>query len=246
MPDQSDQERDRPSPGVAVVVPAAGQGTRLGGRRKQFRRLGGRPLLAQTLLVFERCAAVDALVVAGPPGEAAALERRLRAEGLEKLHAVVEGSASRQASVAAALAVVPEASSVVLVHDAVRPFIEEKRVEAVIEAVRAEGAAALAVPVADTLRRVADGTFGATAPRETLYRMQTPQGFRRAWLAEAHTAARSGPPATDDVELVQRVGYAVRLVEGDAHNFKITTPEDWLLARRLWPRWEETIGERAS
>ncbi len=239
--DAAKNDRHSPPPEVAVIVPAAGRGTRLGGARKQFRLLGGRPLLVRTLLVFERCAAVDALFVAGPPGEAAALEERLCAEELDKLAAVVEGGASRQASVAAALEVVPEAAGVVLVHDAVRPFVEEERVEAVIRVVCAEGAAALAVPVADTLRRVADGTFSRAVPREDLYRMQTPQGFRRTWLAEAHAAAEGHPPATDDVELVQRTGRAVRLVKGSAMNFKITTPEDWKLAQRLWPRWEEAL-----
>jgi 2-C-methyl-D-erythritol 4-phosphate cytidylyltransferase len=92
------------------------------------------------------------------------------------------------------------------------------------------------MPVADTLRQAADGVFGDTVPRQDLYRMQTPQGFRRAWLEEAHrqAAAADAPPATDDVGLVQRTGRDVHLVEGRRRNFKITTDGDWQMAQRLW------------
>ncbi len=230
----------RPSPfaersEVAVLLPAAGSGTRMGGAKKQFRLLGGKPLLVQTLLVFEQHPAVDILVVAAPEAERATLEEALREAGLAKLHAVVAGGATRQDSVAAALGALPESVAVVLVHDAVRPFVEEKQLNAVIEVARTEGAAALALPLADTLRRGADGLFGETLSRAGLYRMQTPQGFRRDWFEAAHAeAARTGHQATDDVALVQHLGHPVRIIEGSADNFKITTPEDWRRALRLW------------
>jgi 2-C-methyl-D-erythritol 4-phosphate cytidylyltransferase len=93
--------------------------------------------------------------------------------------------------------------------------------------------------VADTLRAAdADGRFGATVSREGLYRMQTPQGFRRAWLEAAHAAADDDdPPATDDVALVHAHGHAVHLVPGDPRNVKLTTPGDWAQAQHLWPTW---------
>lgn len=227
-----------PSPDVAVLVPAAGAGRRLGGAPKQFRLLGSKSLLVQTLDVFESHPDVGALVVAAPASEVERLEETLRAEGLIKLADVVVGGATRQASVEAALAVVPATVEIVLVHDAVRPFVEHEQVRAVIRTVRAHGAAALAVPVADTLRQgTKGGTFGETVPRRGLYQMQTPQGFRRAWLQEAYEAARrDGLTATDDVELVQRLGHAVQIVSGSARNFKITTPADWVLAEALWDR----------
>ena len=208
----------------------------MGGAPKQFRLLGGKPLLVQTLRAFERHPDVGALVVAAPAPEAERLEEALRAEGLTKLTDVVAGGSTRQASVALALAAVPPSTDVVLVHDAVRPFVEPEHVRAVIEAVRLHGAAALAVPVADTLRRGAEaGAFGETVPRQGLYHMQTPQGFRRDWLHEAHEAARrDGLAATDDVELVQRLGHAVQVVPGSARNFKLTTAADWELAQALW------------
>ncbi|MGI9174399.1 MAG: 2-C-methyl-D-erythritol 4-phosphate cytidylyltransferase [Rhodothermales bacterium] len=223
------------SPSVAVLFPAAGAGRRMGGPPKQFRLLGGKPLLVQTLLAFERHPDVHALVVAAPASEVEELREGLRAEGLTKLTDVVAGGATRQESVGAALAAAPATADVVLVHDAVRPFIGEKALTAVIRAVREQGAAAVAVPVADTLRQGADGTFGATVPRQGLYRMQTPQGFRRDWLQAAHEKARrDGYSATDEVDLVQRLGHAVQIVPGSARNFKITKPGDWELAQALW------------
>jgi len=223
---------------VAVLVPAAGEGRRLGGRRKQFRLLGGKPLLVQTLLVFERHPAVHYLLVATPAEAVEPLTIELRGVGVTKLHAVVAGGATRQASVGLALQAVPPAVDIVLVHDAVRPFVEPALISAVIQRVREAGAAALAIPMADTVRQDVNGCFGETVPRETLLRMQTPQGFRRDWFEAAHAEAmREGREATDDVELVQHLGYAVEVIPGNSRNVKITTREDWELAQALWPRW---------
>jgi 2-C-methyl-D-erythritol 4-phosphate cytidylyltransferase len=230
--------------GVAVLVPAAGQGLRLGGSTpKQFRQLGGQPLLVQTLLRFEHHPAVDHLVVAAPAAELASLRDVLPAAGLTKLAAIVAGGATRQDSVGAALAAAPEGAGIVLVHDAVRPFITAESISAVIAAVWADGAAALALPMTDTVRRGVEGRFGETVPRAGLYRMQTPQGFRRDWFTAAHAAAvRRGFQATDDVDLVQHLGHSVRIVPGSPRNVKITTPDDWDLARLLWPHWSAAPG----
>ncbi len=227
---------------VAVLIPAAGEGSRLGGPRKQFRTLGDRPLLVQVLLVFERHSDVGHLVVAVPENHVQEVSDRLQAEGLSKLTAVVSGGDSRQESVQHALRAVPAPVEVVLVHDAVRPFVEAQEVRSVIGAVRTHGAASLAMPVADTLRKVSDDSFGETVPRRGLYRMQTPQGFRRAWLEDAHRAAAEtdGVAATDDVGLVQRQDRDVHLVQGSRRNFKITTPGDWQMAQSLWHAWSHT------
>ncbi len=226
-----------------MLIPAAGEGTRLGGRRKQFRRLGGEPLLVQTLRVFERHPEVDHLLVAAPNEAIEALEAELRRVGLTKLTAVVAGGATRQESVRAALAAVPEGVDVVLVHDAVRPFVEAEHLAAVIRAIRTDGAAALALPVVDTMRYGAKTGFGDSISREGLYRMQTPQGFRRDWFEEAHDLAGAQHlQATDDVELVQNLGRQVQIVVGSPRNIKITTPEDWELAQLLWPHWQASLA----
>lgn len=220
---------------VAVLVPAGGAGTRMGSTRKQFRELGGAPLLVHTLRVFDAHPGVTSLFVSAPADRCDELSRELGAYGIEKLAAVVVGGATRQRSVAAALAAVPRTVEIVLVHDAVRPFVSAHEIQAVIDAVARTGAAALALPVADTLRRAEGEVFGETVPREGFYRMQTPQGFKAGLLREAfRTAEQEGVDATDDVALVQRIGHPVHVVPGSARNFKITTPEDWALAEDLF------------
>ena len=233
---------------VAVLVPAAGEGSRLGGVRKQFRTLGDRPLLVQVLLVFEQHPAVGHLVVAVPEEHVREVSDRLQSEGLSKLTAVVSGGDSRQSSVRNALRAVPAPVEVVLVHDAVRPFVKAREVQRVIDGVRTHGAASLAMPVADTLRQAEDDTFGETVPRNGLCRMQTPQGFRRAWLEEAHRMAveADDAPATDDVGRVQRAGRAVHCVHGHRRNFKITTKGDWTMAQQLWGPWTNDPDRMAT
>lgn len=216
------------------MIPAAGSGTRLGGERKQDRLLGDAPLLVQTLRRFDAHTEVDGLVVAVPVGEGEAFRRQLPVFGFQKPLIVVEGGASRRASVARALTALPDAVGYVLVHDAVRPFVTNELISSVIAATRTHGAAVPAVPVADTVRRADGGVFGETVPRDGLYLVQTPQGFRRDWLERAYTLDAPDAEITDDAALVQQAGYSVHLVPGEAHNFKITTPGDWALARLLW------------
>lgn len=220
---------------VGVLVPAAGRGVRMGGSRKQFRELGGATILHRTLSLFEVHPQVDVIVVAAPMDDVQNVRDELRATGMSKLLDVVVGGASRQDSVASALSALPPWVEVVLVHDAVRPFLPADRISAVIEAVCKNGAAALAVPLSDTLRTGNGGIFGNTVSRSGLHRMQTPQGFRRDWFEEAHQKARAeGFQETDDVALVQRAGRPVRIVEGTSTNIKITTPADWELAHAIW------------
>lgn len=222
---------------TTVIVPAAGSGTRMGGVPKQFRMLGGAPVLVQTLRAFRG----HRLVVPVSAGEVEVVEALLGAYDVEAK--VVVGGATRQDSVAAGLAAVPDGTEVVLVHDAVRPFLAAEKLDAVIEAIRSEGAAALAVPVADTLRQGQDGLFGETVDRDGLWRMQTPQGAQLDVFREAHRQAQDGTfLATDEVGVLQQAGYTVTLVEGDARNLKLTHPADWALAEALWPSWASDEG----
>jgi 2-C-methyl-D-erythritol 4-phosphate cytidylyltransferase len=212
-----------------------------------MRCLGDAPVLVQTLRAFERSPVVGALVVAGPPEETDALRSALGETDLSKLRAVVAGGASRQASVRRAFAAAPaEEAEVLLVHDAVRPFVPAGRIRAVAEAARETGAAAPAVPASDTLRRAEAERFTETVDRAGCFQMQTPQGFRRALLADAFAQAEqqqrgAEEAATDDVGLVQAAGHDVHRVDGDRRNFKITTPADWQLAQALWPVWLEGL-----
>lgn len=229
-----------------MLVPAAGRGSRMGGTRKQYRMLGGASLLVRTLQVLQASPAIDHIVVAAPEADVDRLTRQLGAQGIHKLHALVRGGSSRQTSVARALEATPDGTDVVVVHDAVRPFVPPSCIEAVVETARRVGAASLAIAATDTLRRGRDNVFEETVDRSGLYRMQTPQAFRASWFREAHRAARTdGFVGTDDVALLQRVGRAVTIVDGSPMNIKITTPDDWLLAEALWAMRETNPAEDA-
>jgi 2-C-methyl-D-erythritol 4-phosphate cytidylyltransferase len=219
-------------PRVAVVIPAAGHGLRLGGQRKQFRLLEGRSILRRTIETFLQVPAVTRIVVAVP---ADGLSEAAEEVGSVKSNVpieVVPGGTTRRESVSLALEGVPADVDVILVHDAVRPFVRPETIGAVIEAAAEHGAAAPGLPVTDTLREGTAEWFGSTASREGLFRMQTPQGFAASLLRRAYGAA-DDVGATDDVELVQLSGERVRIVPGDAGNIKITTEDDWRLATAL-------------
>ena len=227
---------------IGVVIPAGGSGSRMaaeGAPSKQYRALGGAPVFVQTLRAFARHPGVGPAVVVAPASDLEDVVDALVRADLEAV--VVEGGATRQDSVAAGVRAL-EGAEVVLVHDAVRPFVSGPVIGAVLEAALAHGAAAAAVPVADTLRQGGGGPlFGATVPRDGLWAMQTPQGARRDWLVRAHANA-AGVVATDEVGLLQNAGYPVRIVEGDARNVKITRPSDWAMATAMWPAWAEAEG----
>ncbi len=220
---------------TVVIIPAAGAGKRLGGRRKQFRMLGDASLLVQTLRRFERHPGISAILVAAPPSDVDAMLPELKAAGITKLISVVPGGETRKASVERALKAVPSDVELILVHDAVRPFVDAALISAVIDRASETGAAAPAVSATDTLRIGSNGYYGDTVPREGVLQMQTPQAFRRRILTEAYDrAADEGWEATDDVELVRLSGHRVAVVEGSTMNMKITSTDDWKMAQILW------------
>ena len=222
------------TPDVVVLIPAGGVGLRLGLRTpKQFLRIGAGTILATTLRHFTRHPAVRAVVIAAPAAHLArtrALTARLRGRVTVE---VVEGGASRQESVWRALQAAPADTSIVLVHDAVRPFITGQLIDAIRTGAEAHGAVLCALPIVETVKRVVDGVVESTLDRSTLWAVQTPQGFRAPLLREAHEKARrDGIVGTDEAMLVERLGHAVRVVPGSADNVKITTPDDLRRARR--------------
>jgi 2-C-methyl-D-erythritol 4-phosphate cytidylyltransferase len=216
-----------------VIIPAGGAGTRLGRRTpKQFLRLGRAPILAVTVAHFARHPRVGVIVVAVPSAHVTRAERLLRRSGGRAPVRVVAGGATRQESVARALAAVPPGLDPVIVHDAVRPLITRAVIDRVLAATDRDGAAICALPVAETVKRVRDGRVETTIDRRDLWSVQTPQAFRTALLREAHDKARrDGIDGTDDAMLVERLGHSVRVVEGLAANIKITTLADLARAR---------------
>ncbi|WP_425559781.1 2-C-methyl-D-erythritol 4-phosphate cytidylyltransferase [Kitasatospora terrestris] len=237
---------------AAAVVPAAGRGERLGpGAPKALRELGGVPLLVHAVRALARSRAVGLVVVAAPPQGVAEVAALLDSHGLDgKDVKVVAGGATRQESVRLGLAAIPAETEVVLVHDAARPLVPVEVVDAVAAAVRAgAGAVVPAVPLADTVKRVEPQPAGAPEPvletpdRSALRAVQTPQGFRRAALAEAHEKALDGEAqVTDDAGLIEHFGGRVVVVPGHEEAFKVTRPLDLVLAEAVLARRRATDG----
>jgi 2-C-methyl-D-erythritol 4-phosphate cytidylyltransferase len=220
---------------------AAGRGVRAqpggtDGEPKQYRLLGGVPLLLWAIRPFAQHPRVGPIVVVLPPEHAAAPPEWLRAQLSDRL-LVASGGDVRQQSVANGLARLPPGPSLVLVHDAARPFVGRDLIDRVL-AVAERGAAGVpGLPLSDTVKETdAAGLVLRTVPRDRLVAVQTPQAFPRAMLEAAHQRARSDPAtgaATDDAALCERLGHPVRIVAGSARNMKITTAEDFSLAEAL-------------
>lgn len=220
--------------GSWAVVPAAGRGERLGtAGAKALVPLSGVPMLARCLVSIAKAAGIVGAVLAAPPGE----EERVRevAERVWPLPLeVVAGGESRQASVAAALALVAEEAEAIVVHDAARPLAGPELFERAMAALEEADGAICAVPLVDTPKRAQEGRVVETVERAGLWRVQTPQAFRATVIRHAHEqAARDGFAGTDDSSLVERLHLTVALVPGDEANIKITTPRDLALAEAI-------------
>lgn len=222
---------------VVAVIPAGGTGKRMGSAvPKQFLMLGDRPLILHALLIFERAPTVAEVILVVPRDERdRALREVVERYGLKKVRKVVAGGATRQESVYHGLGETGEDTEIVVVHDAVRPFVTEDMIERSIEAARQDGGAIVAVPMKDTPKQAGpDGKIQRTLDRSGLWLAQTPQTFRRGILIEAYRKAEiDGLHATDDAALVERMGHPVGIVPGSWENIKITTSEDLVIAEAI-------------
>lgn len=222
---------------VAAVVPAAGCGARMGSEiPKQFLELGDVPLLVHVLRVFESSRMISEIVVVVP--EAAVTfcrEELLPPYAFSKISAVIAGGARRQDSVWNGLQAVDERTKIVVVHDAVRPFVTGAMVEEAVAGARTHGAAVAAIPLHDTVKRVAqDGMIETTLDRQRLWSAQTPQAFDAGLLRDAHWSSQeAGVEATDDAFLVERTGHRVSIVNGSPDNIKITRPKDLVMGEAI-------------
>lgn len=222
---------------IVAVVPAGGVGKRMGaGSPKQFLMLGGVPLMLHALRVLDRTPGVTDVVLVVPKEEQArTLTDVVERYGIKKVWKVVPGGATRQESVSHGLNEVGEGVEIVVVHDAVRPFVTEGLIERSITAARAHGGAIIAVPMKETPKQAGgDGLIQRTLDRADLWLAQTPQTFRRAVIVEAYRkAALARVHATDDAALAERLGHPVAIVAGSWENIKITTPDDMVLAEAI-------------
>ena len=213
----------------AAIVVAAGSGSRAGaGAPKQWRKVAGKPVARWSVEAF--FAAGAKTVVAVVPAAEAELAHRILGDlpGL----ILTPGGDTRAQSVMAGLKAVGGAVEVVMVHDAARPFLTTAHVEALLAGLEGVDGAILALPVADTVKRERPGNI-ETAPRDGLWRAQTPQAFRKAPLEAAYAAWTDDQAPTDDAGVMEAVGGVVRLVPGDPMLFKLTYPEDFAMAERL-------------
>ncbi|HEV2707028.1 MAG TPA: 2-C-methyl-D-erythritol 4-phosphate cytidylyltransferase [Pyrinomonadaceae bacterium] len=222
-----------------AIIAAAGRGTRAGGgQAKQFRELRGVPIIIHTLQRFEQCRTIGEIIVVVPAHDAEEFSASAEKFRLRKLARVVAGGETRTETVWRGLSAVSASegfAGVVAVHDGVRPFVMPGEIDRTVLAAEESGAAILAAPAVDTIKegelRTGVPHVARTLERARLWHAQTPQCFRYELLRRAYEhALAEGIEATDDSALVERLGTEVRIVEGGAHNIKLTTAQDFALA----------------
>ncbi len=226
---------------VTAIIVAAGQGRRMeGDRRKQYLSLAGLPILTRTLMVFHRCDAVDEIILVVPEDDIDfCRETILKPEGLSRNITLSPGGERRQDSVFNGLKEVNPSCRIVVIHDGVRPFVQNDQIIACVDGARQFGACILGVPAYETLKQVDPSDhIIRTLKRDDVWLAQTPQAFGHDLIRKAHDRARiENYTATDDASLVEKLGATVKIVQGSRRNIKITVKEDLEMAR--WVLSEE-------
>jgi 2-C-methyl-D-erythritol 4-phosphate cytidylyltransferase/2-C-methyl-D-erythritol 2,4-cyclodiphosphate synthase len=220
-----------------AIIPAGGAGKRLKSHiAKQYLLLDSVPVLVHTLKVFQKSKEIDEIIIALPPEDVVHIRQELAEKyGLTKVIKAVAGGNERQDSVGNCLVAIEGKCDLVVIHDAVRPFVTEELIRQVVESARTTGATIAGVRTKDTIKEVKeDNMVGATVPRQNLWLTQTPQAFDFELLKKAYqTAYTENFYGTDDASLVERLGKEVKMIEGSYENIKITTNEDMLMADTL-------------
>jgi 2-C-methyl-D-erythritol 4-phosphate cytidylyltransferase len=216
---------------LSAIIVAAGDSRRMG-FDKLFAAIAGKPVIAHTIRAFERAISVDGIIVVAREDRHDEIKTIVRDENFKKVKSIIPGGKCRQDSVRAGLDHLESVMRYVAVHDAARPLITPQQIDRVFEQCRIHGAAALAEPINDTLKRAdADLLVTDSVDRQELYAMQTPQIFERQLIAEAYRAVYTkNVSVTDEVSAVERLGRKVALVLNDDFNFKITYPRHLPLA----------------
>lgn len=226
---------------VSAIIVAGGRGTRMEGKlRKQYLSLAGLPILTRTLTVFARCDVVKQIVLVVPGDDIDfCRESILEPEGFSHEIVLIPGGERRQDSVFNGLNALDADCRIVVIHDGVRPLVQDEQLIACIDGARQTGACIMGVPAYETLKQVdASDHIIQTLKRDDVWLAQTPQAFRHDLIRKAHDRARlEGYSATDDASLVERIGAAVKIITGSRNNIKITVREDlemagWILDAR--------------
>ncbi|WP_075980292.1 2-C-methyl-D-erythritol 4-phosphate cytidylyltransferase [Bacillus massilinigeriensis] len=217
-----------------VIIPAAGQGKRMGaGKNKLLLEINDTPIFILTLSIFEKDDRCDGIFLAIHPDDRTLFQSLIKRYHITKVRGLVLGGKERQHSVYAALKEIKQ-EGIVLVHDAARPFIDLPLISKLIDTAEKEDAAILAVPVKDTVKKVFNNQVVETIERSSLWAVQTPQAFRMSLLLQAHKKAEEeGFIGTDDASLVEQIPHSIAIVEGNYDNIKLTTPEDLYFAEAI-------------
>ena len=219
---------------TTAIIVAAGKSTRMGaGTDKAFLSLGSKPVLAWSLLAFERCKEVDRIILVVRKDQQIAAKAVARMFGISKLQAIVAGGNRRQDSVQAGLDACDVDTRYVLIHDGARPCITPEVIAEVVKLVKRVPAVAVGRRMTDTVKRVDKGTtITETVDRSTLWTVQTPQAFQIKVIRDAYKALGKNE-VTDDCQAVENAGGQVKIYETNIPNFKITTVEDLQIAGAL-------------
>jgi 2-C-methyl-D-erythritol 4-phosphate cytidylyltransferase len=219
---------------VSAVIVAAGSSRRMG-FDKLFAPLGGKPVIAHSIAAFERTGEIAEIVLVTRAGQKRRIEEMIACEGWTKVGQVVEGGAERHLSVWRGLQAVKGSASFVAIHDGARPLTTPSVIRRCLELAQLGGAACVAAPIPDTVKRASDaGLVVESVERTGLWAMQTPQIFSTPIILQAYAALmKSGEQVTDEVSAVQRLGVNIALLRNDEWNFKITIPRDLELAEHV-------------
>lgn len=222
---------------VSAIIVAAGKGSRMAAaKNKVYLNLNGRPILYYTIKAFHDIQEIKEIVIVASKGEIEyCRENIIKRYGFRKATKVVEGGNERQESVYNGLMEIDKKAEIVAIHDGARPLVDEKIIVNAIKEAFIYKAVGVAVPVKDTIKIADENNMVLDTPdRKYLWAIQTPQVFERDLIIAAHKKAINDKfTGTDDTVLVERMGYKVRLIEGDYKNIKITTPEDLIIAEAL-------------
>lgn len=239
------EQEERPEAFVSAIIVAAGQSRRMGGdTSKQFILIDGVPVIVRTLKAFEIAERIREVVIAARQEDIPQMYALIQDYEITKVKQIITGGETRQVSVFRAIAQVDENADFLAIHDGARPLIRPQEIDLAVSAAVEHGAAALGVPVKDTVKQVdADGKIVDTPERSTLWAVQTPQVFSRAlYLRAAEQAGEAAAQLTDDCQLIERTGAPVYLVRGAYANLKITTPEDVFAAEGILRATEDFYG----
>ena len=230
-----------------AVITAAGSGKRMGlSRKKQFIALEGKPVIAYTLEKFQNTDEIDDIVLVVSKDDMDFCRTEIVEKyGFSKVKNIISGGAERQESVCKGVMTAAELGEIILIHDGVRPFVKKEEIVKTAKTADEKGAAILAVRVKDSLRSFT-GSESKFVPRENMWLVQTPQGFQRDIIVNAHKKAEEdGFLGTDDAVLAERLGWNIFLVEGSYDNIKITTPEDLVFSEAILKKEREIENEKS-